>query len=121
MRPDGRTVNTHFLDFDKPMGLAVDGNRLFVGTQTGVREFRNVPDVAKRLAPPNRNDAVYVFRNHYVTGNIDIHEMALGANTNAGSSTRAFHACARSTTNIAFGPDGDRVSLRGCRRKIAAI
>ncbi len=30
--------------------------------------------------PPNRNDAVYVFRNYYVTGNIDIHEMALGAN-----------------------------------------
>ena len=80
VRPDGNTVNTHFLDFDKPMGLAVDRDRLFVGTQTGIREFRNVPDVAKRLVPPNRNDAVYVFRNYYVTGNIDIHEMALGAN-----------------------------------------
>jgi uncharacterized protein (TIGR03032 family) len=78
VRPDGNTVNTHFLDFDKPMGLAVDANRLFVGTQTGVREFRNVPDVAKRLTPPNRNDAVYVFRNYYVTGNVDIHEIALG-------------------------------------------
>jgi uncharacterized protein (TIGR03032 family) len=79
LRPDRNTVNTHFLDFDKPMGLAVDRNRLFIGTQTGIREFFNVPDVAKRLAPANRNDAVYVFRNYYVTGNIDIHEMALGA------------------------------------------
>ena len=80
VRPDRNTVNTHFLDFDKPMGLAVDRDRLFIGTQTGVREFRNVPDVAKRLVPPNRNDAVYVFRNYYVTGNVDIHEIALGTN-----------------------------------------
>jgi len=78
VRPDGNTVNTHFLDFDKPMGIAVDRNRLFVGTQTGIREFRNVPDVAGRLVPPNRNDAVYVFRNYYVTGNVDVHEIALG-------------------------------------------
>jgi len=80
VRPDRNTVNTHFLDFDKPMGLAVDRNRLFVGTQTGIREFRSVPDVAKRLVPPNRNDAVYVFRNYYVTGNVDVHEIALGTN-----------------------------------------
>ena len=80
VRRDGNTVNTHFLDFDKPMGLAVDRNRIFIGTQTGIREFRNVPDAARHLVPPNRNDAVYVFRNYYVTGNIDIHEMALGAN-----------------------------------------
>jgi uncharacterized protein (TIGR03032 family) len=79
VRPYRNTVNTHFLNFDKPMGLAVDRNRLFVGTQTGIREFRNMPHVAKRLVPPNRNDGVYVFRNYYVTGNVDIHEMALGA------------------------------------------
>ena len=79
-RHDGNTVNAHFLDFDKPMGLAVDRNQLFIGTQTGIREFRNVPGAARYLTPPNRNDAVYVFRNYYVTGNIDIHEMALGAN-----------------------------------------
>jgi uncharacterized protein (TIGR03032 family) len=30
------------------------------------------------LTPPGRNDAVYVLRNHHVTGDIDIHEMALG-------------------------------------------
>jgi len=80
VRPDRNTVNTHFLDFDKPMGLAADRDRLFVGTQTGIREFRSVPDVAKRLVPPNRNDAVYVFRNYYVTGNVDVHEIALGTN-----------------------------------------
>jgi len=78
VRPDGASLNTHFVDFRKPMGLAADQDRLIVGTETGIREFRNVPNVAARLDPPGRNDAVYVFRNHHVTGDIDIHEMALG-------------------------------------------
>ena len=78
VRPDGATLNTHFIDFMKPMGLAADTDRLFVGTETGIREFKNVPDVAARFDPPGRNDAVYVLRNHHVTGDIDIHEMAIG-------------------------------------------
>ena len=60
------------------MGLVADADRLFVGTESGIREYRNVPNVAARLTPPGRNDAVYALRNHHVTGDIDIHEMALG-------------------------------------------
>jgi uncharacterized protein (TIGR03032 family) len=75
-RADGPTLNTHFVGFSKPMGLAVDHQRLLVGTETGIREFRNVPAVSAKLDPPHRHDAVYVFRNHHVTANIDIHEMA---------------------------------------------
>ena len=72
-RPDGASLNTHFVDFRKPMGLAADADRLFVGTESGIREYRNVPNVAARLTPPGRNDAVYALRNHHVTGDIDIH------------------------------------------------
>lgn len=75
-RADGPALNTHFVGFSKPMGLAVDRERLLVGTETGIREFRNVPAVSAKLDPPHRHDAVYVFRNHHVTANIDIHEMA---------------------------------------------
>ena len=75
-RADGPTLNTHFVGLRKPMGLAVDRDRLFVGTETGIREFRNVPAASTKLDPPQRHDAVYVLRNHHVTANIDIHEMA---------------------------------------------
>ena len=78
LRPDGATINTHYLHFAKPMGLAVNRDRLMIGTETGIREFRNIPAVAERLVPPNRNDAVYVYRKHHVTGDINVHEMALG-------------------------------------------
>ncbi|HET7844544.1 MAG TPA: TIGR03032 family protein [Xanthomonadales bacterium] len=78
-RDDGRGINTHFLVFQKPMGMAADGSRLLLGTQNAIQEFRNVPAVSARLEPPNRHDAVYVLRNTHVTGNIDIHEMGIGA------------------------------------------
>jgi uncharacterized protein (TIGR03032 family) len=78
VRADGATVNTHFAHFAKPMGLAVSHDRLMIGTETGVREFRNIPSVAERLVPKNRHDGVFVYRKHHVTGDINIHEMALG-------------------------------------------
>ncbi|MFO1280883.1 MAG: TIGR03032 family protein [Burkholderiales bacterium] len=77
-RDDGASVNTHFVPQRKPMGLAADRDRLIVGTETGLREFRNVPAVAARLDPPGRHDAVYVLRNHHVTAAIDVHDLALG-------------------------------------------
>ena len=72
-------LNTHFFGFSRPMGLAVDRQRLLVGTQCSIDEFRNVPALCQRLDPPERHDAAYVWRNTHVTGAIDIHEMATGA------------------------------------------
>ena len=76
MRPQPSAINTHFLALPRPMGLAADENRIFVGAHRSVHEYRNVPAVASRLDPPNANDAVYLLRNVHVTGHVDIHEMA---------------------------------------------
>ena len=45
IRPQGATLNTHFHALSRPMGLAADIERIFVGGQRGVYEFRNVPAV----------------------------------------------------------------------------
>src|SRR5262245_22925498 len=76
VRPDGRVINTHFRDFDVPMGLARDGRRLALGTRTQVIEFNDQPAVAARIDPPGRHDAVFVPRSVHVTGFIAGHEMA---------------------------------------------
>src|SRR3982751_2454612 len=31
LRPDGATINTHFRSFNRPMGMAADGERLALG------------------------------------------------------------------------------------------
>jgi uncharacterized protein (TIGR03032 family) len=77
-RPDGAVLNTHFIDLRKPMGLAANRDRLMVGTETGILEFRNVPNLSARLEPPGRHDAVFAFRHQHATGDIDIHEMGFG-------------------------------------------
>lgn len=74
------SVNTHFRDFEKPMGIAVKNNRLAIGGAKTVWEFRNVPAVAARLEPAGKHDACYLPRNIHITGDIDIHEMAWDIN-----------------------------------------
>lgn len=76
IRPQQAGLNTHFHNIARPMGLAADKNRLFVGSRHAVHEFRNVPALSAKLDPPHRHDAVYLPRNHHVTGHVDIHEMA---------------------------------------------
>jgi uncharacterized protein (TIGR03032 family) len=81
VRDEGDCLNTHYRSFPSPMGLALaDGGRMLaVGTTLQVWEFRDVPDVARRLDPPGRHDACFLPRASHVTGNVLIHEMAYGA------------------------------------------
>ncbi|QEH34975.1 hypothetical protein OJF2_35200 [Aquisphaera giovannonii] len=78
VRDEGDHLNTHFRGFQAPMGMALAGDRLAVGTKIQVWEFVDVPAVTARLAPPGRHDACFLPRSSHVTGNIQIHEMAWG-------------------------------------------
>lgn len=82
---DVGVVNTHFRDFDKPMGIAASGNRLTIGGQKTVWELRNMPAVARKLEPAGKHDGCYVPRSIHITGDIDIHEMAWGDSDGSGS------------------------------------
>src|SRR5436305_5354559 len=59
VRDEGEHLNTHFRVFQAPMGMALDGDRLAIGTTIGVWEYVNVPAVAARLDPPGRHDACF--------------------------------------------------------------
>jgi uncharacterized protein (TIGR03032 family) len=76
LRSDGGVINTHFRSFPKPMGLALQGNRLAIGTAREVQEFHNVPAVASKLPPAGKHDACFLPRSAHVTGEVFIHEMA---------------------------------------------
>jgi uncharacterized protein (TIGR03032 family) len=76
LRAEGELLNTHFRVFNKPMGLAVHGGRLAIGTSREVWEFHNLPAVAQKLEPVGRHDACFLPRVGHVTGDIHIHEMA---------------------------------------------
>lgn len=79
LRADGNAINTHFRNFNRPMGMATDAGRLALGTNLEITEFHNMPAMASKLEDPPRHDAVYLARRSHVTGAIDIHEMAWAA------------------------------------------
>jgi uncharacterized protein (TIGR03032 family) len=76
LRSDGERLNTHFRCFSKPMGLAVDGDRLAIGTGLEIWEYHNAPAVACQLEPAGTHDACFLPRSSVCTGDIQIHEMA---------------------------------------------
>lgn len=76
LRDDGGVLNTHFRNFNKPMGLAVHRNRLAIGGAYDIWEFHNVPAACEKLQPPGKHDACYLPRKGSITGDVQIHEMA---------------------------------------------
>lgn len=79
VRADDGRANTHFRGFNTPMGLALAGNRLAIGTQFEVWELQNLPGVARALEPAGRHDSCFVPRSRHFTGRIAAHEMAYAA------------------------------------------
>ena len=75
-RHDRGTVNTHFRNFNRPMGLAVAPGRIAVGTRAEVIDYRDFPAVAPKVEPQGKHDACFVPRNRHFTGDIRIHEVA---------------------------------------------
>jgi uncharacterized protein (TIGR03032 family) len=76
VRASGQGLSTLVRTFDKPMGLAVDGPRVALGTRKEVWFLRNAPDIASRVEPAGMHDACFLPRSSHVTGDIGIHEIA---------------------------------------------
>ena len=74
-REENGATNTHFRQFNKPMGMVATQDRLTLGTAAQIWDFRNVPSAAARVKPEGTHDACYLVRDVKTTGDIDIHEM----------------------------------------------
>ena len=77
VRAEGDKLNTHFRNFESPMGIAyqAETGRLAIGAKSEVWEFRNQPDVAPKLAPAGTHDAAFLPRWSHHSGDIRIHEI----------------------------------------------
>ncbi len=63
-------------DFDQAMGVAVDAERMAIGTRYQVWLLRNDPTIARQLEPVGQHDGCFLPRSSHVTGSIRIHEVA---------------------------------------------
>lgn len=69
-------LNTHFREYDKPMGIAVADGRIALGTRSEVWDLRDMPAAAAKVEPIGTHDACYLPRNRHVTGDIAVHDLA---------------------------------------------
>ena len=67
--------------FNKPMGIALDGELMAVATKNEVVTFKNSSELAKAY-PSKKNvyDALFMPRANYYTGYVDIHDLHFGNN-----------------------------------------
>ncbi|NLE40113.1 MAG: TIGR03032 family protein [Pirellulaceae bacterium] len=77
---DGRRVTLLMREFDKPLGLAVEGDRMLLATRHDVWFFANAPLLAADYLEqqPGRYDALYLPRVSYHTGDLHTHDVAFG-------------------------------------------
>lgn len=75
---DGRQISMLPRDFDKPLGLARDGNRLALATRHEIVLLANAPMLAHDYIETQRGryDALYLPRASYYTGDINAHDLA---------------------------------------------
>lgn len=69
-------LSTLVRTFDQPMGLALAGRRLALGTRNQIWFLRDAPDIAPRVEPAGQHDACFLPRSCHVTGDIRCHEIA---------------------------------------------
>ena len=72
-------VDTEFTDLPRPMGVAVSGARLAVGTADAVLVFTGNPGLGPLVPSQRPVDMAYAPRSVIFTGDIAIHDMAYGS------------------------------------------
>ncbi|MBX3412471.1 MAG: TIGR03032 family protein [Pirellulales bacterium] len=75
---DGRQVSLMMRHFDKPLGLAIDRERMALVTRHELLFFANAPLLAHAYLEdqPGRYDALYLPRASYFTGDLHAHDLA---------------------------------------------
>ncbi len=77
---DGSGIRLHWRDFPRPMGMAVQGQRMAVGTLEEVVLLHNAPALAPdlQLGDNLHYDALYLPRVAYRIGEVAVHGLAFG-------------------------------------------
>ena len=102
---DGQQVTLLMRQFDKPLGLAVQRNRLALATRHDVWTFGNAPSLAHDYLEdsPGRYDALYLPRATFHTGDLHTHDVAYVGDDLLLVNTR-FSCLARLSRDFSFAP-----------------
>jgi uncharacterized protein (TIGR03032 family) len=80
--PDKERLTTLPRTFQKPMGIAIDGDKMAIASKDEVIILKNSRDLAHHYPnKPNTYDSLWLPRITYYTGQVDMHDIAFGKET----------------------------------------
>ncbi|CAN5334641.1 TIGR03032 family protein [soil metagenome] len=102
---DGSQLRVLLRDFDKPMGLAIDGDRIALATRSEIMQFANAPVLAPEFLPDRsvKYDALYLPRLSYDTNDLNVHDIAFTSDGLCFCATR-FGCLAKPSDHFHFEP-----------------
>jgi uncharacterized protein (TIGR03032 family) len=77
---DGRRVAVTMRHFPRPMGMTVEGQRIALATRDELWLFNNAALLAPEYLDHGRYDALFLPRCTYLTGPLNLHDMAFAGN-----------------------------------------
>ncbi len=82
LSPNGENLTQLPRNFNRPMGMAVEGSRMAVAAGGELILLENAPSLAATYPKkPNHYDALFVPRASFYTGHLDLHDMAFTGET----------------------------------------
>jgi len=102
---DGRQVTLLMREFDKPLGLAIQGSQVALATRYDLWKLANAPLLAHDYLQdqPGRYDALYLPRATYHTGDLNTHDVVFDGDDLLFVNTR-FSCLARLRADYSFAP-----------------
>ncbi len=92
-------------NFQKPMGMAMEGDKLAVACKEDLVVLRNSPDLAAHyIMKPGFYDALFMPRATYYTGTVDIHDIEWGKDGELWGVNTSFSCLCTIDDNYSFEP-----------------
>lgn len=102
--PDARTISQLPRNFNKPMGIALEDNKMAIASLGEVLLLKNLPEMAWDYPnQPKTYDALFLPRATYHTGMLDIHDVAFSGEDIIGINTQYSCIC-KIDHNYSFTP-----------------
>lgn len=99
--------------FSRPMGIAVNGNRMAIGSKTMVSQYHNQPDLDEAFLRPAikeqagmvyQSDAWFAPQSYMVTGAVDVHDVSYDVSNNVWFVNTRFSCIATLDYHFSFVP-----------------
>jgi uncharacterized protein (TIGR03032 family) len=103
-RADEGKVNTEFKHVERPMGVAVAGARLAIGSADAILTFTANSGMGAQVPSPKPTDAAYAPRSIVFTGDVAIHDMAYGSDGTLYFINTRFSCLCRQDIDYSFAP-----------------